>query len=526
MSFAHSRPGLCGGLHTQHQPLRAQPCRQASRCPARQIAVQAKKGVPDPPDTPKQERRGGREWMQTMLARFGPLAEKPENTAVLDFEKPLVELDNRIKEVRKVAEDNGVDVSDQIKELEGRAAQLRTDTYNRLTPVQQLHVARHPNRPTFLDIALNITDKFVELHGDRAGLDDPAMVAGIGSIDGVSFMMIGHQKGRNTKENIHRNFGMPQPNGYRKALRFMRHADKFGFPIITFVDTPGAYAGKNAEELGQGEAIAFNLREMFGLRVPIFSIVIGEGGSGGALAIGIANRSLILEHAVYYVASPEACAAILWKSRDKAATATEALKITAKALVDFEVMDEIIPEPAGGAHANPMAAFPAIKDAILRNWDRYSKMSEEEIKLDRYAKFRKLGHFEEFPVIGGLWRETRAERAAAEGVRTKAGTWALNETEARMIEKAADADERWAASLEGKDQWLQRPLQPPGLLRTGIMEATIGVIEAARRQQAGNEEPPSSDDPPPEVDVDTVQQAVASPNGAASDDYQTADSEA
>ena len=261
--------------------------------------------------------------------------------------------------------------------------QLRKETYSRLTPTQRLQVARHPNRPTCLDIILNITDKFVELHGDRAGLDDPAIVCGIGSIDGVSFMFIGQQKGRNTKENVRRNFGMPQPNGYRKAMRFMRHAHKFGLPIVTFVDTPGAYAGRAAEELGQGEAIAYNLREMFGLRVPIISVVIGEGGSGGALAIGCANRNLIMENSVYYVASPEACAAILWKSRNATQTATEALRITAPELVRLGVMDTIVPEPLGGAHSDPVAAFPAIKDAIMGAFREYEHMSEREIQLDR-----------------------------------------------------------------------------------------------------------------------------------------------
>lgn len=459
-----------------------------------------------------------------MLSRFDPIAEKGENTAVLDFEKPLAELDSRIKEVRKVAEDNGVDVSEQILELEGRASQLRLDTYNRLTPVQQLQVARHPDRPTFLDIALNITDKFVELHGDRAGLDDPAMVCGIGSIDGVSFMMIGHQKGRNTKENIHRNFGMPQPNGYRKALRFMRHAEKFGFPIITFVDTPGAFAGKNAEELGQGEAIAVNLREMFGFRVPIFSVVIGEGGSGGALAIGCANRSLIMEHSVYYVASPEACAAILWKSRDKVATATEALKITAKELLKMGVMDEMVMEPPGGAHADPIGCFPAIKDALMENWERYSKMSEEEIKLDRYAKFRKLGQYEEFPVIGGAWKETRAARAAAEGVYTKAGTWAFSEAEAEQIEAAVDADEKWVASLEGRDEWLNKPLQPPGLLNSGLMEMSLGMLEVYRQKQnltAEQEQGPQNNSDGP---ADSQQDSNVSSNGSG-ENLQAAESE-
>ncbi|KAK9809169.1 hypothetical protein WJX72_010598 [[Myrmecia] bisecta] len=399
----------------------------------------------------------------------------------MDFEKPLVELDNRIKEVRKVAEENGVDVSAQIKELEERAKQLRKDTYSRLTPVQRLQVARHPNRPTFLDIALNISDKFVELHGDRAGLDDPAMVCGLASIDGISFMFIGHQKGRNTKENIHRNFGMPQPNGYRKALRFMRHADHFGFPIVTFVDTPGAYAGKNAEELGQGEAIAVNLREMFGFNVPIISVVIGEGGSGGALAIGCANRNLIMEHSVYYVASPEACAAILWKSRDKAAVATEALKITSSELVNFGVMDHIIPEPLGGAHSDPMGAFPAIREAIMSVYKHYSDMAVADIKLDRYAKFRRLGQYEEFLVHGGQWKEAREERKNAKGAYTKVGTWAASEDEARMIELVADADEEWEESLKGKEQWIKKPLQPPGLMRSGMMETAAAMMEVRRR---------------------------------------------
>merc|ERR1712003_556070 len=220
--------------------------------------------------------RGPRaEWLHSFFKRFKPVQDKSASVTALQFEKPLFELDKRIVEVKKVAEENGVDVSSQVKELEARATQLRHETYSRLTPIQRLQVARHPNRPTFLDIVLNITDKWVELHGDRAGYDDPSLVCGIGSIDGVTFMFIGQQKGRNTKENIHRNFGMPTPNGYRKALRFMQHADKFGIPIIAFVDTPGAYAGEKAEELGQGEAIAFNLREMFGFRVPILSVVIG-----------------------------------------------------------------------------------------------------------------------------------------------------------------------------------------------------------------------------------------------------------
>ncbi|KAK9834157.1 hypothetical protein WJX81_003572 [Elliptochloris bilobata] len=411
-------------------------------------------------------RQAGRDWLQSLLSRFGPMNDKASNAHVLDFERPLVELDNRIKEVRKVAEDNGVDVSGQIKELEQRAMQLRKDTYARLTATQRLQVARHANRPTFLDIALNITDKFVELHGDRAGLDDPAIVCGLGSIDGISFMLIGHQKGRNTKENIYRNFGMPQPNGYRKALRFMKHANQFGFPILTFVDTPGAFAGKNAEELGQGEAIAMNLREMFGLRVPVISVVIGEGGSGGALAIGCANYNLIMEHSVYYVASPEACAAILWKSRAKAGAATEALKITAPDLVKAGVMDEIVREPLGGAHADPMGSFPYIKDAILNIWNtKYSRMTGVEVMADRYAKFRKLGEFSEYKVKGGRVAAAREERkqlqAAGGGFYAKTGQWAATKAEAAYIDRTVARNKAWVRSLQGKEQWLNRP-QPDG----------------------------------------------------------------
>ena len=345
-------------------------------------------------------------------------------------------------------------------------------------------MARHPNRPTFLDIALNISDKFVELHGDRGGLDDPALVCGIGSIDGTSFMFIGHQKGRNTKENIYRNFGMPQPNGYRKALRFMRHADKFGLPIITFVDTPGAYAGKAAEELGQGEAIAVNLREMFGFRVPIISVVIGEGGSGGALAIGCANKNLIMENSVYYVASPEACAAILWKSRDKAGTATEALKITSQDLLKFGIMDEAIPEPLGAAHSDPMGAFPAIKESILRNYRRYENMNAEEIMLDRYMKFRKLGMFEEFLVRGGDYKGAREARAKAPGAYTAAGTWAPTADDAKFIEMIADMEEKWQTTLDSKSEWVMRPSAPAaGFRRPGMLEMAAAAVEVKREME-------------------------------------------
>ncbi|CAI7764820.1 unnamed protein product [Closterium sp. NIES-54] len=253
------------------------------------------------------------------------------------------------------------------------------------SPRASPHSLPPPHSPPF--------PQWVELHGDRGGYDDPALVCGIGRMDGMSFMFMGHQKGRNTKENIYRNFGMPTPNGYRKALRMMRHADHHGLPIITFVDTPGAYAGVTAEELGQGEAIAHNLREMFGLKVPSVSVVIGEGGSGGALAIGCCNKMLMLENAVYFVASPEACAAILWKTAAAAPKATEALRITADQLQQLGVVDEIIPEPLGGAHNDHMATSMAIKSAIMAHMKDLVAKDEQRIICERVGKFRQMGGF-------------------------------------------------------------------------------------------------------------------------------------
>jgi acetyl-CoA carboxylase carboxyl transferase subunit alpha len=258
-----------------------------------------------------------------------------------------------------------------------------------------VNIARHPNRPTFLDHIFGITEKFVELHGDRAGYDDPAIVTGVGTIDGRRYMFIGQQKGRNTKENIQRNFGMPTPHGYRKALRMMYYADHHGFPIVTFIDTPGAFADLKSEELGQGEAIAHNLRTMFGLKVPVISIVIGEGGSGGALAIGCANKLLMLENAVFYVASPEACAAILWKTAKASPKAAEKLKITAPELCKLQICDGIIPEPLGGAHADPAWTSQQIKHAINESMDELTKMNTEELLRHRMLKFRKIGGFQE-----------------------------------------------------------------------------------------------------------------------------------
>ncbi|CAM8927300.1 unnamed protein product [Rhodiola kirilowii] len=328
------------------------------------------------------------------LSNFKPLKEKPK-PVTLDFERPLLDLKKKIVDVRKMADETGLDFSDQILSLETKYQQALRDLYTHLTPIQRVHIARHPNRPTFLDHIFNITEKFVELHGDRAGYDDPAIVTGIGTIDGKRYMFMGHQKGRNTKENIMRNFGMPTPHGYRKALRMMYYADHHGFPIVTFIDTPGAYADLKSEELGQGEAIAHNLRTMFGLKVPIVSIVIGEGGSGGALAIGCANKLLMLENAVFYVASPEACAAILWKSAKASPKAAEKLKITAGELCKLQVADGIIPEPLGGAHADSLWTSLQIKAAIKEAMDELEKMDTEELLRHRMLKFRKIGGFQE-----------------------------------------------------------------------------------------------------------------------------------
>ncbi|KAH0632189.1 hypothetical protein KY289_035133 [Solanum tuberosum] len=343
------------------------------------------------PEDPDLNVKGG---VLSHLSPFKPLKER-QKPVTLDFEKPLMDLQKKIIDVQKMANETGLDFSDQIISLENKYQQALKDLYTHLTPIQRVNIARHPNRPTFLDHIFNITEKFVELHGDRAGYDDPAIVTGIGTINGRSYMFMGHQKGRNTKENIQRNFGMPTPHGYRKALRMMYYADHHGFPIITFIDTPGAYADLKSEELGQGEAIAHNLRTMFGLKVPIISIVMGEGGSGGALAIGCANKLLMLENAVFYVASPEACAAILWKTAKASPKAAEKLKITAQELSRLQIADGSIPEPLGGAHADPYWTSQQIKIAIEESMDELTKMDTQELLRHRMLKFRKLGGFQE-----------------------------------------------------------------------------------------------------------------------------------
>jgi acetyl-CoA carboxylase carboxyl transferase subunit alpha len=321
-----------------------------------------------------------------------------QRTFLLDFEKPLWELEKRINQIRELAEENNVDVSDQIRQLEIRAVQLRQEIFSSLSPMQRLQLARHPRRPSTLDYIQAISDEWMELHGDRCGGDDPAIVGGVGRLAGRPVMMLGHQKGRDTKDNVARNFGMANPGGYRKAIRLMEHADRFGMPILTFIDTPAAWAGVEAEKLGQGEAIAYNLREMFKFDVPIICTVIGEGGSGGALGIGVGDRLLMFEHAVYSVAPPEACAAILWRDSGKALEAATALKITALDLKDLGILDQILPEPVGGAHSDPLAAVSILKEALLQNLETLTPMTSQQRRELRYQKFRSIGVFTELSV--------------------------------------------------------------------------------------------------------------------------------
>jgi len=316
-------------------------------------------------------------------------------THTLDFERPLLELERQIEEMKRVTGDSAVDVSKELAALERKLAELRGDIYKNLTPMQRVQVARHPKRPYTLDYVNTVFTDFVELHGDRLFRDDPAIVGGWARLDGMSVMVIGHQKGRDTKENLHRNFGMAHPEGYRKALRLMGLAEKFGAPVITLVDTPGAYPGLGAEERGQAEAIARNLVEMATLRSPIITAVIGEGGSGGALAVGLADRVLMLENSVYSVISPEGCAAILWKDATQRERAAEALKITAEDLLELGVIDEIIPEPPGGAHADPEAAAQALGEALRRQVRVLRKTKIEKLLKRREEKYLSLGALSE-----------------------------------------------------------------------------------------------------------------------------------
>lgn len=312
----------------------------------------------------------------------------------LPFESPIAELEIKLEELESFSKEQDIDVSHEINRMKEKIELTRDDIYANLSAWQKVQVARHPDRPYTMDYINAMTTDFVEIHGDRIHRDDRAIIGGFAKIDGRKVMIIGSQKGRDTKSNVECNFGCAHPEGYRKALRLMKLADKFSVPVITLIDTKGAYAGLESEERHIAEAIAVNLREMFNLKVPVVCVIIGEGGSGGALGIGIGNRMLILEHAYYSVISPEGCAAILWKDRAYSDKAAEALKITGKDLTELKLADEIVPEPKGGAHADPAAMAENLKSALLRNLDELSAKSPEELMQDRYDKFRAMGVFE------------------------------------------------------------------------------------------------------------------------------------
>lgn len=311
----------------------------------------------------------------------------------LSFEEPVVKLREKIDELKIIAESADVDMSSEIQTLEDRLQQLEQKIYSNMEPWDRVQVARNPERPTSLDYIKEIFSDFIELHGDRGFSDDQAIVGGIAFFEGKPITIIGHQRGKATKENIRRNFGMPHPEGYRKALRLMKQAEKFNRPILCFIDTKGAYPGKAAEERGQSEAIAKNLFEMAGLKVPVVSVVIGEGGSGGALALGVANKIFMLENSTYSVISPEGAASILWKDATLAKQAAEAMKITASDLKEMDIIDEIIPEVSGGAHKDVLKQASILKGYILDAFTYLTKLSSDQLIEDRYEKFRKMGEF-------------------------------------------------------------------------------------------------------------------------------------
>ena len=313
---------------------------------------------------------------------------------VLDFEKPIFELEKKINELKSLSTVGELDLESEVKKLESRLVHVKKETYDNLTPWQRVQIARHPKRPYTLDYIRTIFSDFVEFHGDRTFADDKALIGGIAKIDGKSVMVMGHQKGRDAKENIMRNFGSAHPEGYRKALRLMRMAEKFNIPIVVFVDTPGAYPGIGAEERGQAYTIAVNIRDMARIRVPIVVTVIGEGGSGGALGIGVGDRVLVLENAYYSVISPEGCAAILWKDRTKAPDAAAALRLTAKDLLELKLIDEVLKEPLGGAHHNPDEIAETIKNALLKHLGEIEAAPRNQLAESRYEKFRCMGVFQ------------------------------------------------------------------------------------------------------------------------------------
>ncbi len=316
----------------------------------------------------------------------------------LDFEKPIVEIENTIRELRQKMSSGSAkktNMEPEIKKLEQKLEKMKADIYKNLTAWQRVQIARHPKRPYTLDYIRMITTEFVELHGDRLFADDFALVGGFAKIDGQKVMVMGHQKGRDTKENVMRNFGCAHPEGYRKAMRLMKLAGKFHVPIIVFIDTPGAYPGVGAEERGQAQAIAENLRDMAQVKSPIIATIIGEGGSGGALGVGVADKVLILQNAYYSVISPEGCASILWRSSLKAPEAAEALKLTGEDLLKLGIVDEIIPEPAGGAHRDPETVAETLRETLVKHIKDLSIYSPEDLMDKRYKKYRKIGEFSE-----------------------------------------------------------------------------------------------------------------------------------
>ena len=315
------------------------------------------------------------------------------NKFILEFEKPIIELEEKIAEMQALSGD--IDISEEVKYLQKKVEDLRLQIYNNLTRWQRVQIARHPERPLTLDYIQNCFDDFIELHGDRKYNDDHSIVGGLASIEGKKVMLVGHQKGRDTKSNLYRNFGMPNPEGYRKAHRLFKLAEKFERPIITLIDTPGAYPGLESEERGQAEAIASNLLQMSALNVPIIVIIIGEGASGGAIGIGVGDRILMLENSWYSVISPESCSSILWRSWDFKEQAAEALQLTAKDLLKHKIIDDIIPEPTGGAHRNPTEMFDVMKNVILKELKALSKISQKKLVASRREKFYKMGVWEE-----------------------------------------------------------------------------------------------------------------------------------
>lgn len=318
-------------------------------------------------------------------------------TLALNFFKPVIEFEYQLYQLDKMfTNDLSSSIRQQINELKHSLSKLKIDIFKSLTPLQRLHLVRQSDRPTTLNYVSYIMDEWFELHGDRGGTDDPALIGGIGRLNSTTVVFIGHQRGKDTKDNLVRNFGMASPGGYRKALRLMKHANRFSFPILTFIDTPGAWAGIDAEKLGQAEAIAVNLKEMFSFQVPIICTIIGEGGSGGALGIGVADTILMLEYAVYTVATPEACAAILWKDSTKSLEAAEALKITSFDLKTLGIIDDIVQEPLGGSQSDPYTASCTLKNKLIFNLKFLLTLSDDQRKEIRYQKFRKIGTFYEY----------------------------------------------------------------------------------------------------------------------------------